>query len=283
MKAKSSPVLFVLFLLIGSGFLVACSSSVVRNNSLMARLKNRGPVALSPNNPYLAPNLLLAKEMERSPDLKGFIEHSGQPNALQIDDGMLTSATMRLYYTGKNQYFVLEDLNGTWIINGPYDASTNELAGLPTAGQTEGDTIQSSAAQGDPTQHGLLQADSVKPASAQPEFEQPAPAEFAQADTHQIVPFRSMASSAPTPTFEAQPTKLPKREKESRTPPPKTAKAASAPTRGSTTLRRVTLRSAQDRTSRAGRSHIGGWREAPRGDRPRRRCRNRESSDRGHR
>jgi len=162
----------------------------------MSRLKNRGPVALSPTNPYIAANLLLAKEMEQSPELKGFIEHSGQPSAIQIDEGMLASPTIRLFYSEKKQYFNLEDLDGSWLINGPFNIETNELA-------------------------------AAEPAPSQPALLIPPPSETPAIQEQPLVPFTSLATVEPTPEA-PMPTPI-HREKAARTSSPKPTKTPKTP------------------------------------------------------
>lgn len=101
--------------------LTACVSVLHNHHSLVTRLNNRGIVPLGQDNPYLAGNLLLNKEIERSPDLKGFIEHRGKPNALSVEHQLFGPLILKLFYTSSNQYYVLEELEETtWLIKGPF-------------------------------------------------------------------------------------------------------------------------------------------------------------------
>ena len=111
-------------------FLSACSSSLRTDNGLIGRLKNRGLVPLSPDNPYLAANLLVSREMEKSQDLKGFIEHRGAPAALEVEKGTFSNLSLKFYYPERDEYYTLEDLDNSWIINGPYPVPTADLGKL---------------------------------------------------------------------------------------------------------------------------------------------------------
>lgn len=114
-----------------------CASNVVRNHhSLVNRISNRGPVALSNDNPFLAGNLLLNKEIEKSADLKGFITHRGQPNALEVTRTTFGPLLLQFYYTKEKEKFVLEELaEGTWMIKGPFPVGASEPVILTKSSQ----------------------------------------------------------------------------------------------------------------------------------------------------
>ena len=100
--------------------LLACGTSLKRNAALATRLKNRGPVALSSSNPYLAANLLLSKEIEHSPELKGFVGHRGAPGAIEISSSRWSSdLVMWMYYPENREYYTADYSMGTWVIKGP--------------------------------------------------------------------------------------------------------------------------------------------------------------------
>lgn len=100
-----------------------CTFSPRIDNALLDRLKNRGPVQLSPDNPFLAANLMLAQESDRSLELRGFIEHRGAPAALEVKKGFWKGMEMKLYYPDKNETYVLDDSDGAWAIRGPENLS----------------------------------------------------------------------------------------------------------------------------------------------------------------
>ncbi len=108
--------------------LAACSTSFKANSGIIARLKNRGPVAVSADNPYLAANVLLNKEMEGSPELKGFIEKRGLPSALEVQHESFGPLGMQLYYLSERQVYILEESEGLWLIRGPEAFSSQKLS-----------------------------------------------------------------------------------------------------------------------------------------------------------
>lgn len=107
--------------------LTSCVESLHAHNSILTRLANRGPVALSQDNPYLAANLLLTKEMESSADVKGFIEKRGIPSALEIQHEFFTPVLLYLYYLAEQQVYTLEETADTWLIRGPELMSSDIL------------------------------------------------------------------------------------------------------------------------------------------------------------
>jgi hypothetical protein len=84
-------------------------------------------VPLSPQNPFLAANLLLARESERSTELAGFIRYRGAPPALELLQENFGNLTMQFYYPKKNESYALENVMGTWVIRGPLPIETEKL------------------------------------------------------------------------------------------------------------------------------------------------------------
>jgi hypothetical protein len=121
---------------------LGCSSQLRLNQGLVNRLKNRGPVALSSENPYIAANLLLNREAENHPELRGFIDHRGIPAAMEVEQGLFSPLFIKLYYPESREYFNLEETPGTWLIDGPHRIPpetmrvvakmTRDLPGQPT-------------------------------------------------------------------------------------------------------------------------------------------------------
>lgn len=100
--------------------ITACSARrIVPHSGLIERLRDRGPVVLSTENPYLAANLMLSKEMELSSELRGFIKHRGAPAAIEVHKSAFGPLKMIFYYPENGECYELEDLDGTWIIRGP--------------------------------------------------------------------------------------------------------------------------------------------------------------------
>lgn len=131
LKYKLAPTyrqfFYLLVLLI---FLTGCSQSLNLNNPYITRLKNRGPVPLSGNNPYLAANALLIREMEHSAELKGFIKHRGGPSAIQVQKDAFSPLQIDLFYSDKREFYSMEQTDNTWLISGPYRIDRNKLQEL---------------------------------------------------------------------------------------------------------------------------------------------------------
>ena len=101
-------------------FTLSCASIVNKENSYISRLKNRGIVPLSADNPYIAANVLLSKESENNPELSGFLQHRGYPNALRVTKEVLSPIFIEFFYLDKSEFYTVEEYSGTWLINGPH-------------------------------------------------------------------------------------------------------------------------------------------------------------------
>lgn len=119
----------LLHLILLLAFVVSgCSSSLrLHQDSLVKRLNNRGPVALSADNPFLAANLLLSREMEQSSEIKGFVKHRGAPAALELSSETFGSLQMNLYYPETREYFNFEELSDSWLITGPFRIPADKM------------------------------------------------------------------------------------------------------------------------------------------------------------
>ena len=119
--------------------LAACSvMTPPANELLLERLENQGPFAVSRDNPYLAANLLLSKEVEVSQEMRGFIQHRGNPDVIEISNGLLSSRWMYFYYPANQEKYTLESKKGVWIITGPEKIAPKKLEELaPWAGQAQ--------------------------------------------------------------------------------------------------------------------------------------------------
>lgn len=171
-----------------------CATSVSGPDALAKRLSERGPVALSAENPYLAANLLVAREMESSPELKGFVETRGAPSVIEVDRTWGGDLTLYFYYPQDRQQFVLEDLDGMWLIRGPFKLT----------GATE--TLVSKVAGGYAGDPKLLESASATDFhETPPEADQPA-----IAPDEQAVLDRLAAYSQPTPLASPKSNTVPK-------------------------------------------------------------------------
>lgn len=115
--------LLVIFLL-NSCFLSESSTK------FRSELANQGPITLSENNPYIAGNLLLSKEMETSPILKGFVERKGTPDAIEIRKIYFTADQLTFYYLNDHEYYSLDQSSNNWLIKGPYKITSDMLGSL---------------------------------------------------------------------------------------------------------------------------------------------------------
>ena len=106
---------------------LGCATSVRLSDPLVQRLSNRGPVALSPENPFLAANLLVSREMERSAEVKGFVEHKGGPRALEVVKDSLSPLILYFYYPESREVFTLEEMEQSWLITGPAPITQDKM------------------------------------------------------------------------------------------------------------------------------------------------------------
>ncbi|MBX7145264.1 MAG: hypothetical protein K1X79_12490 [Oligoflexia bacterium] len=117
---RTGPTLTTLLI----ALLTGCSQQIHGHHHLVERLNNRGMVGVSANNPYIAANLLLTREMELSSDLKGFIEHRGLPGALEVKRETFGPLFLHFYYPKEKQSYSLEDIGDqSWLIKGPFPLS----------------------------------------------------------------------------------------------------------------------------------------------------------------
>ncbi|MBP9838057.1 MAG: hypothetical protein KBC84_05030 [Proteobacteria bacterium] len=86
--------------------------------ALRSELANQGIMPLSSDNPYLAGNLFVAKEIDNSNNFKGFIHHRGTPDAVEIKKDLLQSYKVYLYYLKESEIYVMEQTQD-WLIKGP--------------------------------------------------------------------------------------------------------------------------------------------------------------------
>ncbi len=125
-----------------------CFSTTHLDPALLDHLSSSGPVILNPQNPYLAADMLIAKEIERSAEVKGFIAHQGSPRAIELHRNMFAPITLDLYYPDTHRYYSLEEYREGWIISGPFGLSPeqeqalislNPISASPTEAVAKGD------------------------------------------------------------------------------------------------------------------------------------------------
>lgn len=96
--------------------------------ALSAKLRDSGPQPLGVDNPYLAPNLFLAKAAEANPELLGFLENRGAPDAIEVVSRFLASDQITLLYHRSAQRYEMEYGDDIWIIRGPYPLPAGSVA-----------------------------------------------------------------------------------------------------------------------------------------------------------
>ncbi|NDC37184.1 MAG: hypothetical protein EBZ48_03930 [Proteobacteria bacterium] len=112
-----------------------CLNSMSPAGGLLSRLDGRGPVALSADNPYLVGNLVLAREVAKSPVLKGFISHRGTPSAVEVKTASFGSYKLLLFYLPEREQFIFEELSSKWIVDGPKPIPAEILSLVTTIAQ----------------------------------------------------------------------------------------------------------------------------------------------------
>ena len=105
---------------------IGCSDSL-RTRPLSVRLANRGSYLITDKDPYLAPNLMLDRELGSDPDIRGFLKTKGKPFAIQVQKGFLSPLTVFLYYPEKGETYRLEKGGLLWLISGPEPLEGDEL------------------------------------------------------------------------------------------------------------------------------------------------------------
>lgn len=110
--------------------ILGCSSQQLLNDALMDRLSGQGPVEVSPVNPFATSNLWLAKEAERSQEVRGFLELKGQPLAVEVHRDFFSAPRVSLYYTLEHGWeaYELEPVASTWVIKGPLPTGVKQMA-----------------------------------------------------------------------------------------------------------------------------------------------------------
>lgn len=99
--------------------LLFCGCSTSSEFYLRDELANRGPIALSPSNPFVAGNLFVAKEMKHSDIFRGFIKYRGTPDAVEVRTSHFKPIRVYLFYLGEAEAYLMEQGGGDWILRGP--------------------------------------------------------------------------------------------------------------------------------------------------------------------
>ncbi|RMG40374.1 MAG: LysM domain-containing protein [Candidatus Dadabacteria bacterium] len=121
-------------------FLVSLSLVAILWGCSPARLKehpsliNHGILPLSTNNPYVAANILLAREAEKSTYLFNFLKNRGAPTAIEIIQDSFGPTRMLFFYPAEKEVYraTLEQSKNfrEWLISGPYQISRQDYRTL---------------------------------------------------------------------------------------------------------------------------------------------------------
>ncbi len=110
---------------------VACAPKKIEPFS---SLENKGLLALSSTNPYLGANLYIAKEAERSPLFRAFLEGRGGPTAMAINRPSRGAPEMEMYFAKNGERYTayLENTHDSyeWIVSGPFPMDREEAREL---------------------------------------------------------------------------------------------------------------------------------------------------------
>ena len=119
--------------------LSACANPIAANR-LRDELRDQGVVQVSPNNPYVVANQLLAKEASESEVVKGFLDLRGAPDAIEVRRPFFKPYRFYFFYLESNEGYLLEPFGTEWIVRGPEqipaDIVESKLANIkPTGGK----------------------------------------------------------------------------------------------------------------------------------------------------
>ena len=203
-----------------AGFIVlsvlGCASAPTA--ALRRELANQGPVALSEKNPFVASNLLLSKEIEASPTLKGFIQHRGTPSAIEVTKNFYSPYRFTFYYLQDNESYVLELKHDDWLIFGPSSVATPVLAPAKesAAPAPQAALLETPPTTGTVPAAGKAEIPAAAKTKANPAPEQPSYQDFRKQTLKDVPPRRTIVpKSLPPAAKPATPEPLPATASES--------------------------------------------------------------------
>lgn len=94
-----------------------------------ARLNGRGPVYVSPDNPFLAANLFLKSEADKSAEVAGFLKLRGMPQRIEYSRSVFGDPHLTLFYDRTRESFEATKVEDVWV----FDAPAPHTATLPQA------------------------------------------------------------------------------------------------------------------------------------------------------
>lgn len=168
---------------------VGCTKTATLRDTIMSHLRDKGPVDVVSDNPFLASSLLLSKEAESSPEMRGFIEHKGSPRAFEVRSAEGGKSTITFYYPDSREEYSFDKVDGAYIISGPFPIEAKKLGEVqniksagssqPAAARTPETSRTPEIRQPSPKKSSPTEAPSSKPTTAP--TEPPAPQQSAPA------------------------------------------------------------------------------------------------------
>lgn len=113
---------------------LGCVKAPTLHETILSHLRDKGPIEVVPDNPFLASSLLLAKEAESSPEMRGFLEHKGSPKAFEVQGAESGRSSITFYYPDSREKYTFDKADGVYIISGPFPLDPKKIGELQTLG-----------------------------------------------------------------------------------------------------------------------------------------------------
>ena len=108
----------------------ACSSQIPGYESLA----NQGILPLSTTNPYLATNLLLAQEAQKSDYLYNFLKFRGGPTAIEVHESRTGPVKIIMFYPKDKEVYAADIVSKQnmheWMVRGPFQIERQDYRAL---------------------------------------------------------------------------------------------------------------------------------------------------------
>lgn len=99
---------------------IGCTPLLGGGSAVTSSLKNRGPISIDPQNPYLAANQFLREQTESSKELAGFLNLKGYPSSLELKESAFSPLELIFYYATAEERYDLTKSDNSWLITGPF-------------------------------------------------------------------------------------------------------------------------------------------------------------------
>ena len=107
--------------LMGLSIMIGCTTKDTVTNALIQSMRERGPLVLSSDNPYLAPNEFVYQVQSESESVRGFLDSQGIPDAIVVTGSPLAADVIQFLYVAPDEAFTLENIDTRWVIVGPQE------------------------------------------------------------------------------------------------------------------------------------------------------------------